>query len=162
VGISEHDRRPDRDRRKAASLKGTREQRTFAGLELETRETSDGQLKLEMYASVADVPYRASYWTERVARGAWRRTINEQCDTQLLVNHTGVPLARSKSGTMTLEEDGHGLLVRASLDPDDLTVQQVARAIRRGDLDQCSVGFVCTDDEWGESEGRSTRLIKSA
>jgi HK97 family phage prohead protease len=61
----------------------------------------------------------------------------------LLVNHDGVPLARSRGGegTLTLSSDDVGLKVRAELDPANPTVQELRSAMNRGDLDQMSFAF---------------------
>jgi phage head maturation protease len=60
---------------------------------------------------------------------------------QLLINHVGVPIARTRNGTMTLEEDDQGLLVRAQLSPEQSIVKVVALAVGRGDLEPVQHGI---------------------
>ena len=79
----------------------------------------------------------------------------------LLCNHeTGEVLGSTRAGTLTLEEDGHGLKVRAQL-PDTTTGRDAAVLLKRGDIDSMSFGFSVPDggDEWS-SDGR-TRTLKS-
>jgi HK97 family phage prohead protease len=69
-----------------------------------------------------------------------------------------LPLARTKSGTLTLTEDDQGLRVRAMLDPDDPDVQLIAPKMRRGDLTEMSFGFrvPAGGDKWSDDRSRRT------
>ena len=68
-----------------------------------------------------------------------------------MVNHDGIPLARTSSGTLELEEDDYGLFVRAELDPSNPTVAEVASAMKRGDLNEMSFAFQAIKDEFDAS-----------
>ncbi len=57
-------------------------------------------------------------FTEVIRPKAFARTLGENPDVSLLVNHSGAPLARSTSGTLTLREDARGLRFAAQLEPD--------------------------------------------
>lgn len=107
------------------------------------------------YASTVDDPYTVSDWlgdyTETICRGAFTKALQERDDVRLLVNHEGIPLARTKSGTMTLREDDHGLMVDVpNLDGDSPLVQTVRSAMQRGDVDEMSFAFRATRQEWNE------------
>lgn len=97
------------------------------------------------YASVFDTPYDVhdalGAYSETVAPGAFTRSLAAQPDVRLLVNHDGLPLARTKSGTLHLSEDQRGLHVRAELDPADPDVQALLPKLRRGDLGEMSFAF---------------------
>ena len=69
---------------------------------------------------------------------------------RFLVNHDGIPLARTSSGTLQLEEDEYGLFVRAELDPTNPTVAEVASAMKRGDLNEMSFAFAAIRDEFNK------------
>lgn len=150
-------------RERVAMLDGVREVRRFSASGLEVRETTDGMVRFSGYASVTERDYEVGNFTERIARGAFKRTLNEQPDVVLLVNHGdgagGLPLARTKSGTMTLAEDARGLRVDADLNPNDPDVRALLPKMERGDVDEMSFAFRVTDQEW--SEDRSQRLIRS-
>src|SRR5216684_9000974 len=105
----------DQRRRKARELRGL-EHREFPVSDMELREKDDGTWNLTGYASVTETPYEVGFYTETIKRGAFKRTLGENPDVQLLVNHDGLPLARTRSGTMRLEERDKGLWVDADLD----------------------------------------------
>ena len=68
-----------------------------------------------------------------------------------------MPLARTKSGTLTLTEDARGLLVNARLDSTDPDVLALVPKLRRGDVDSMSLAFRATSREW--SKDRTERTI---
>jgi HK97 family phage prohead protease len=112
--------------------------------------------RFEGYAATVETPFEMwdawgdSYF-ETVAASAFNRTLANGCDTQFLVGHdeSGLPMARTRSGTMTLSADSTGLLVVApSLDGRNPQVQQLASAMERGDVDEMSIGFIATAQQW--------------
>ena len=115
------------------------------------RRSAPKPLNLVGYASTTEKPYDMGPYDETVARGAFGKTLAENPDVQLTVNHGGLPLARTVSGTMRLSEDRTGLLVDADLDPEDPDVQAVARKIQRGDIDQMSFAFKVTRQAWDDT-----------
>jgi HK97 family phage prohead protease len=66
----------------------------------------------------------------------------------LVINHAGLPLARTKSGTLRLEPDAVGLRVFAELDASDPDVRALLPKMRRGDVDEMSFAFRVVDDVW--------------
>ena len=97
-------------------------------------------------------------FTEYVKRGAFSKTLNDGADVRLLIDHEGVPLARSKSGTLALEEDERGLRVEAELDPTNPDAARIISAMKRGDLNQMSFAFRTIKDNW--SDDRSVRELR--
>lgn len=148
--------------RKIDLLKKTRERRERPIAEFEMRESQDGMLKFSGYASITDEPYEVGFFSETIQRGAFKRTLSENPDVQLLINHgdggSGMPIARTNRN-MSLIEDERGLRVEAQLDPDDPDVALLARKMKNGLIDGMSFAFQATDDEW--SEDRSKRTIRS-
>lgn len=143
--------------RRAAAHRG-RERRYFAPrCELRDASTADGapSLHLTGFACVTDVPYTVSDWfgdyTEVVRPGAFTKTRAES-DVVLLVNHEGIPMARTGSNTMRLDEvlvgDPTGLAVDADLEPRSNLTNDVALAMGRGDLDKMSFAFQVTKQAW--------------
>lgn len=132
---------------------------------VQVRSTDAGTLAIDGYASVTDAPYVVSDWlgdyTETISRGAFAKALAERDDVRLLFNHDGVPLARTKSGTLDLEEDDRGLRVSAELDGSSPLVQTVRSAMERGDLDEMSFAFQATRQEWNEDYTiRTIREVK--
>ncbi|MGH9151151.1 MAG: HK97 family phage prohead protease [Acidimicrobiales bacterium] len=104
---------------------------------------SKGEASFDGYAAVYDVWYRVGGkwgWDEMVVSGAAADNVRD--DVRLLVNHEGVPMARTAAGTMTLESDRTGLRARApKLDLRNPTVQELVSAAERGDLAEMSFAF---------------------
>jgi HK97 family phage prohead protease len=140
-----------------------REVRDFTIADLEVRAEGDG-LTFDGIASMVDTPYEVrdpfGTFTETMGKGAFAKTLKEKADVRLLVNHAGVPLARTKSRTLDLSAAPH-LRAVAELDPANPTVQEVRSAMSRGDLDQMSVGFRVTRQEWnGDYTERMIREVE--
>jgi len=147
-------------RKVATILNGTIERRDFTASDVEIRSTSDGGLRFSGYASTTETPYMVGSFEETFAKGAFKRCLGEEPDVVLLVNHAGLPLARTRSGTMTLSEDTRGLKVDADLDPTDPDVQSLLPKMKRGDLTEMSFAFRATDDEWDSRETK--RVVRAA
>lgn len=128
--------------------------RPFEGMELREIETGSGGslLRFTGYASVTESAYEMSDWlgdySEVVRRGAFSKTLAEGADVPFKLNHDGMTLARTKSGTMRLAEDSTGLHVEADLDPGNGQVADIRSAMERGDLDEMSFAFRVTRQEW--------------
>ena len=119
---------------------------------LAVRATPDGGAILEGYATVYDYAYSIGDvdrggFMETIMGGAAAKSAGE-ADVRLLINHEGIPLARTKSGTMTLESDDIGLRVTAELDPMNPLSASLRSAMERGDMDQMSFAFRVLRDEW--------------
>jgi HK97 family phage prohead protease len=155
------------DHRNRAKLIDVPERRSLAQpLELR-KDTASGQLVLEGYASTWD-PYdcyggpEAGGWVEQIDKSSMTRTLNESPDLMLLVNHEGLPLARTTSDTLKLNADKHGLFMRAYLDPDDPDVQRLAPKLKpqangRSNMDEMSFAFRVKDQVWNRDY--TNRLI---
>jgi HK97 family phage prohead protease len=135
---------------KADLLGGGFERRVGDAIGVELREQSDGRILFTGWASVTEHPYTVGDFEETIARDAFKRTLSENPDVQLLVNHAGMPLARTRSGTMRLSEDQRGLRVEADLNPDDPDVKALVPKMRRKDLDGMSFAFKTTQQQWNE------------
>lgn len=124
----------------------TIERRTFTVRDIETRE-ADGAMRLSGYAAVFNDPSVPLPFSERIAPGAFRKTLSETPDVRLLINHEGLPLARTKNGTLTLSEDEVGLRFDAEL-PDTTEARDLWTLIQRGDVDQMSFAFRVIRQKW--------------
>jgi HK97 family phage prohead protease len=121
--------------------------------DFEIRETDDG-MQFSGYAAIFNSDSEPLPFTERIAPGAFRGSLQNRNDIKLLWNHsTGDVLASTRSGTLRITEDARGLYVEADMAP--TTVGNDARElIKRGDVDSMSFGFTVArgGDEWN-SEG---------
>jgi HK97 family phage prohead protease len=86
-------------------------------------------IRLAGYASVFGNAYPiGSGQVETIAPGAFKRTLANQPEVTLLVEHRGLPLASTTGGavpTLRLAEDAHGLAVDADLNARDPRVQEL-------------------------------------
>lgn len=124
---------------------------------------ADGDtIRVSGYAAVfneeADI---AGMFMERIAPGAFRDAIGRD-DVVFLVNHNGLPMARTRSGTLTIREDSHGLYMETELDPEDPDVKSIVPKMKRGDLDKMSFAFMPEVEEWDDSGDMPVRTIKEA
>ena len=96
---------------------------------------------------------------ERINPGAFKRSIETSPIIHAFWNHdSGIPLGSTRSGKLTLSEDGNGLHFR--LDPKRLTPAQID-AIADGDM-RMSFGFSVPrgGDIWEERDGSYLRTLK--
>lgn len=140
------------------SLIDAPERRAVAATDFELRQAGDN-LILSGYASIFDHPYDVMGgaprgWTETVDRRAFDVTLANKPDVHLLINHEGMPLARTKSGTLRLGTDARGLLVTADLDRRDPDVQRLETKMQRGDMDEMSFAFRVKQDAWSEDDSQ--------
>jgi uncharacterized protein len=128
--------------------------------EFEVREDGDG-MTFTGYAAVFNSPSEPLPFIERIAPGAFRRSLRDRSDIKLLWNHdAGEILANTRSGTLRLYEDDKGLRVEAEL-ANTSRGRDVAELVRTGRVDSMSFGFTVPrgGDEWNQDG--SERTLKS-
>jgi len=142
-----------------ASMRGQRERRARPA-EFEFRAKPNGtggtSYSFNGYAATFEQPFDmwdawGDPYQEVLGLTACSRTLANGADVQFLIGHdeAGIPLARTKSGTMSLYSDDHGLGVDVpSLDGRSPIVQALASAMERGDMDEMSIGFIATQQQW--------------
>jgi len=130
-----------------------------------TEQKLDGRT-LAGYASVygqdsREIVEGGRKFTERIAPGAFNETLSSGADVKLYYNHdASMPLARTRSKTLTLRSDRNGLAFSAEL-PDTTLGRDIKTLLERGDLSgEMSFGFFVVEDSW--SKDRSQRLVKKA
>jgi HK97 family phage prohead protease len=136
----------------------TLEREVRGGVPAEIR-ADEGGLRVSGYAAVFNEPADiGGMFKEVIAPGAFRDALSRD-DVVFLINHDGLPLARTRSGTMTLTEDSKGLRMDTVLDPEDPDVKSIAGKMKRGDLDKMSFAFRATKQEWDDTSDPPTRTI---
>jgi HK97 family phage prohead protease len=140
-----------------------RETRTYTMQDLQLR--ADGEEaapRLSGYAAVFNsLSEDLGGFREKIAAGAFAKPLENNDDVRLLINHEGLPLARTKSRTLALSEDERGLRVDAELAADDPDVARLLPKLKRGDLNQMSFAFNVDVDEWDQSKTPMVRTIRS-
>lgn len=131
------------------------------GLQLRAVE-ADAEMPMRFagYAAVFNSPSEPLPFTETIAPGAFRRSLNSGSEKRMFLNHnTDQVLASSRSGTLTLSEDQRGLYVEADL-PDTTYGRDLSVLMQRGDVHSMSFGFSVPrgGDAW--SEDGATRELR--
>ncbi len=128
----------------------------------EVRSEEDGVAVVEGYAAVFNEDtVIVGQWQERIAEGAFTDAIGRD-DVVFLINHDGLPLARTRSGNLELSEEKRSLKMRASLDMSDPDVKAIVPKMRRGDLDKISFDFVANRQKWDNKKKMPRRTIEEA
>jgi uncharacterized protein len=123
----------------------------------------DKSLTIRGYAALFNSLSKDLGYRERIAPGAFARSIREGADVKALVNHDASRLlARTKNGTLQLEEDSRGLKFVCILNPDSQAARDYHASIKRGDMDECSFAFTVPEggDSWDESTDESGQRYK--
>ena len=118
------------------------------GSQFTTREDENNEMFVEGYFAVFGSTYKM--WDgmeETIDPHAFDETIGD--DIRCLTNHKSeLVLGRTKSGTLTLRLDEHGLFGRVAINPNDRQAVDLYERVKRGDVDQCSFGFDILEQEY--------------
>lgn len=130
-------------------------------LELQAGEDGNG-LHFSGYAAVFDVPSNPrppNGHTLYIRKGAFAKTIKDGRAKKMFLNHNdNIVLASTSRDTLRLTEDDRGLKVDADL-PDNEWGRPVADAIRRGDIESMSFGYIVPPNRDRWNEDRTERQI---
>jgi HK97 family phage prohead protease len=105
---------------------------------------------------------RKGEFQERMLPGVAKDVLNG--DTRFLFNHDGLPLARTASGTLRLEDTPTALRCVPTVDIRQRAANDLVIAVERGDISQMSVGFMVGPggDEWNRTrDERSVKRFKT-
>lgn len=128
----------------------------------EIRQIDGGGMTFTGYAAVFNAPSEPLPFTESIAPGAFKRSLDSRNDVKLLWNHdSSMVLGSTRAGTLRLEEDNIGLRVSADL-PDTQAGRDAAYLIKRGDVDSMSFGFSVPKggDEWVSENERVLKSVR--
>ncbi len=115
--------------------------------------------RLEGYAATFGAEARIGGFVETIRAGAFARSLASGRDTLALVDHDPTRvLGRTRSGTLSLEEDATGLAFSLDM-PDTQAARDVLALAERGDLGGMSFGFEV--DEGGDAWTGDRRELRS-
>ena len=80
-------------------------------------------------------------------------------DVRFLINHDGLPLARTTNGTLRLSTDATGLRYEAEVANTSLG-RDLVELMKDGTINQSSFAFTVEDDSWEVNDGMNVRTIK--
>jgi len=143
--------------RKINGIKPAPETRV-SDVDFEIRADGD-KMTFSGYAAVFNSDSQPLPFIERIAPGAFKRTLQSRNDVKLLWNHdSGEVLGSTRAGTMRLYEDAKGLRVEADLAP-TTRGKDLSILMQRGDVNKMSFGFTVQSDSW--SPDGTTRTLES-
>ena len=115
--------------------------------------------RLDGYAATFDAEARIGSITEVIVPGAFADSLRSGADILALVDHDPARvLARTRSGSLRLSEDAHGLAFEIEV-PDTSAGRDVLALAERGDLGGMSFGFEATEESWN-GDRRELRRVK--
>lgn len=164
-GIDPLDPMPARNwlEREAARIRSERmimsnvEIRTFDAAICEVRSEGDG-MTFGGYAWRYNEPSLPLPFTERIAPGAFRRTLKSKNDIRAYVNHDDTRLLGStRAKTLRIEDRPEGGYVEIDL-PDTSDGRDIRTLVARGDITGMSFGFSTVKDSWSNDGGERTLL----
>jgi hypothetical protein len=104
------------------------------------------------YAAVFNSDSEPLPFVERIAPGAFKRSLKSKNNIRMYLNHdSSMLLATTRAKTLRLMEDDRGLKVEADL-PDTTVGRDLSTLIQRGDVDSMSFGFSVPPrgDSWSD------------
>lgn len=136
-----------------------REYRSNADIEL--RQTPGEPLKIRGYAAVFNqLSDPLWFGRERILPGAFADSLGG--DVRALVDHDpSLIIGRTKNATLSMREDARGLYVEI-VPPETTLGKDTIESVRRGDLDQMSIGFRTIEDQWKTENGEAVRELVKA
>lgn len=139
------------DKSKRAELERGQMRRAYP-VQLEVRSQAGPRVTLDGYASATEQPYEMwdmfGSYSEIVRSGSFGKTLSENPQTQLLLNHGGLSMAYTRAGTLRLGEDSSGLHMSADVNTARSDVRDMVTAIEDGAVDEMSFAFRTTRQQW--------------
>jgi HK97 family phage prohead protease len=124
-------------------------------LELRAAETGDG-MTFSGYAARFNSPSLPLPFVERIAPGAFTRTLKSRNDIRMYINHDDIMvLASTRSKTLRLEERSDGLFVEADL-PNVSYANDLRELIAAKVVNTMSFGFSTVKDSWSDDGAERT------
>ena len=112
-----------------------------------------------VYSTAYHVNDQYGTFRETMLPGVAKQVMTDDC--RFLVNHSGMALARTRSGTLKLRDTPTALTFEATLDLRQQAANDLVIAIERGDINQMSCGFVVGSDSWNKAmDQRSILRLK--
>jgi len=134
-----------------------KEIRTFNVQDLELRMDGENPVVVGYGAVFNSESNDLGGFREFIAPGAFEGRLED--DVRFLINHDGLPLARTTNGTLRLSVDEKGLKYEAKLNPNVSTSRDLIELLKDGTINQSSFAFIVEDDSWEVKDGTNYRTI---
>ena len=134
----------------------SKEIRTFNVENLELRQEGEDNIVVGYGSVFNTLSNELGGFREIIAEGAFDGRLND--DVRFLINHDGLPLARTTNGTLRLTTDERGLKYEAQVANTSIG-RDLIELMRNGTINQSSFAFVVEDDSWEVRDGVNVRTI---
>ena len=138
--------------------------RTNPNTEVRTFDVQDLELRMDGDKPTV-VGYGAVFNSMSNDLGGFREYISPKAfegrledDVRFLINHDGMPLARTTNGTLRLSVDEKGLKYEADM-PNTSTARDLMELLKNGTISQSSFAFTVEEDSWEVKDGMNIRTI---
>lgn len=133
-----------------------KEVRTFNVENLELRMDGDIKKVIGYGAVFNSMSNDLGGFREVISKNAFEDRLED--DVRFLVNHDGLPLARTTNNTLRLSVDEKGLRYEAIM-PDTTLSNDLMELMKNGTISQSSFAFIVEDDSWEQKDGINIRTI---
>ena len=133
-----------------------KEIRTFSVEDLELRMDHDEKRVIGYGAVFNSLSNDLGGFREYISKEAFEGRLED--DVRFLINHDGLPLARTTNGTLRLSVDEKGLRYEADM-PDTTLSNDLMELLKNGTINQSSFAFIVEDDSWEVKDGVNIRTI---
>jgi HK97 family phage prohead protease len=135
------------------------EYRTFDADITEIRATENGDgMTFAGYAWRYNSPSLPLPFTERIAPGAFTRSLKSRADIRAYVNHNDeLLLGSTRAKTLRIDDRADGGFVEIDL-PDTTWGRDIRTLVERGDITGMSMGFSTVKDSWNDDGSERTLL----
>ena len=133
-----------------------KEIRTFNVENLELRQEGEDNVVVGYGSVFNTLSNELGGFREIIAEGAFDGRLED--DVRFLINHDGLPLARTTNGTLRLSTDERGLKYEAKV-ANTSVGRDLVELMRNGTINQSSFAFVVEDDSWEMRDGMNVRTI---
>lgn len=113
---------------------------------------------VEGYATTFDEPYDLGYGGMSEVIRSTALAGADMSDVIFQLNHEGTVMARMRNGSLSVDNDAHGMRVRADLGGSEAG-RSLYESIKNGLIDRMSWGFTVADGGWEYDEATRTSII---
>lgn len=127
---------------------------------VETRALEDGKNVIEGYITKFNTLSQYMGFFETVSPNAFDKTLADGHNVYAMYNHDDSKiLGSTKTGSLLLETDNIGLKFSLTINPNVSYANDTLELVKSGDIDGCSFGFICNQDDWSIAEDGTERRI---
>ena len=157
ISNNEHYPGHDEDDKSLVRSNNNKEVRTFEVQNLELRMEGDNATVVGYGAVFNSESNDLGGFYEYISPGAFDGRLED--DVRFLINHDGLPLARTINNTLRLSVDEKGLRYEADLNTKVSTANDLIELLKDGTISQSSFAFTVEDDSWRSEDGKNIRTI---